>query len=766
MKRIDHFVPGQPGEDEGVLARLRWSIPAGVTRAYVEAYTAPAETVVVPYCQGPTVVREVLAAERRVLALNFDPALLLAAQMILDPLPARELDAAVARLGDSVKQGLPLRRYLAELYASTCPACLRPGIADYFVWDREREAPIAKQLRCPACDWGGQTVVDAEDLERLNQTPAHEMHYHYVLDRVAPRPQGTAFRTRLEQLLGLYTGRNLYALAELTLRIESLFPTGRTNRALKALLLDCLDRCSSLTPLPSKVALRRGLSRPSRFLERNVWNSFEEAITRFQTPAARPLSIVAGTLETFQASGSEGDSFVGMGLVRDLPQHLAPRSIGLILTSPPPLSSAAWSLSYFWGAWLLGAEAVAPLRPLLRQRTPDPTWYARVMSGSFRNLAGLLRDDGRLVLVLIGQRPSVVEALLLAASQARMGVASLIQQGTDYRLELTPTIPQIALEASRVDGSAVPTGDLPVEAQIRRTTAATAVGTIRARGEPVLWPTLHAAILQRLAEAGLLAKVLEASGETPSPLDLIEQQVAAGLDDPALERIPEEGKDRELWWLSDPADAAPPLCDRVEAEAHQILQDTLILKEADFALDIYTRFPGLLTPDAGLVTACLRSFGRDMTPGHWQLRSEDLPDARQAECQSMVKHLLALGRRLAYRVAPCEPFDVAWLEGKEIQAVFAVRWRAALSEVLAFPVPAAGASPFLVIPGGRAELVSYKLSHNPLWQKAVDQAGWKFIKYRHVRQLAAQSEVDLYALQTIIGLDPIVEREQVQLTLF
>jgi hypothetical protein len=74
--------------------------------------------------------------------------------------------------------------------------------------------------------------------------------------------------------------------------------------------------------------------------------------------------------------------------------------------------------------------------------------------------------------------------------------------------------------------------------------------------------------------------------------------------------------------------------------------------------------------------------------------------------------------------------------------------------------------PYFVIPGGRAGLVNYKLAHNPLWQQAMDKGNWRFIKYRHVRQLAAQPDIDEYALRTIIGLDPIVEKDQAQLTLF
>jgi hypothetical protein len=761
MKRIEHFVPGRPAGDDEFLVAWRWPVPAGVTQAYVEAYTEPGEVVLVPYCQGSAAIREIVAAGRRVLAINFDPALILALQASLAPPSARELDAAVARLGDNLKQGVPLRRYLSDLYATTCPACLRPAVADYFIWDREQGVPITKQVRCPACAWDGRTVVGAEDRERLAAIPVRGMHYYYVLDRVAPRAEGDALRARLELLLELYSPRNLYALAELTLRIESLFPSGPLNCALKAVLLDCLDGCSSLVPVSTGGAHRRGLSRPAHFMERNVWRAFEDAVTRLQAFES-PLPGLTYQPEALGRPGGEWTAFVGQGLVRDLPRLVPPRSVRLILTSPPALDSAVWSLTYLWSAWLLGAEAAAPLRPLLRQRTPDPAWYARVMGGSFSTLADLLRDDGRLVLVLTGQRPSVVEALLLAAGSARLGVAGLVQSASDYRLELTATLPEPAPGQPLL----APGGPAPLEMQVRETALQAALDTIRARGEPVPWRSLHAAIQRRLAETGLLARSSEAKGDAASPLALIAEQIQAALDSPPLEPVADGERSQELWWLVAPVHVASPLCDRVEAAAHRLLASVPTLSEVEFTEALFAQFPGPLTPDGALVAACLRSLGQESAPGVWQLRVEDRLEARQAERQVIVDHLLTLGQRLAFQAVPWGSFDVAWFEGGSPCAVFVVRWLAALSEALALSAAAAGAQPYLVIPGGRAALVSYKLAHNPLWRRTVDEAGWRFIKYRHVRQLAAQPDVDEYSLRTIVGLDPIVEREAAQIPLF
>lgn len=755
MKRIEHFVPGVGGEQQGIASHLRWPIPAGVAEAYVMAYTEPGEWVLVPYCQGPVAIREILSAGRKALAVNFDPLLVLLARTELVLPAVRDLNGALAHLGDSSKQGVPLRRYLVDLYATVCPACARPAVADYFIWDKEQGQPIAKVLRCRVCGWDGQTAMEPEDWELLEQVPTQGMHYHYVLDRVSPPQQSGVRRARLEFLLELYSPRNLYALAELALKIESLFPEGPLQQALKTMLLDCLDRCSSLSPLPGSRARRRGLSRPGRFMERNVWVAFEEAAARLQAQAGEPVTGLADTLTAFLRSDGESVGFLGEGLVRDLARALPPRELGLILTSPPLLDSAVWSLSYLWAAWLFGANAAAPLRPLLRQRTPDPTWYSRVMAGSLGALGGLLRDEGRLVLILSGQRRAVAEALVLAASQARLGVTCLVQRGNDYRLELAPAFPQTF---ALLDGA--------LEEQIRGVSVEAAIDTIRARGEPVPRSVLHSALLHRLARRGLLTRASEPGAAEPSPLDLVAEQMAAALEDPVFVRLAAADSREELWWLIEPGDVAPPLCDRVEAVAYQVLQNALALSEADFAARVCAEFPGSLTPDADLVTACLQAYGQEPTPGYWQLRREDLPDVRQAEQQTVVESLLALGRRLGYRVGVRAPFDAAWFEGEQTRALFAVRWQAVVSDTLALGEQAAGARLYLVIPGGRAALVSHKLARNPLWQRAVDEEGWWFIKYRHVRQLVDQAEVDEYTLRTIVGLDPIVERETAQLPLF
>ncbi len=71
----------------------------------------------------------------------------------------------------------------------------------------------------------------------------------------------------------------------------------------------------------------------------------------------------------------------------------------------------------------------------------------------------------------------------------------------------------------------------------------------------------------------------------------------------------------------------------------------------------------------------------------------------------------------------------------------------------------------VVIPGGRAGLVQYKLGRNPRLRAAVEQGGWLFLKFRHVRRLLAEQILDRNAILTTLGLDPISEKSSDQLRL-
>ena len=89
--------------------------------------------------------------------------------------------------------------------------------------------------------------------------------------------------------------------------------------------------------------------------------------------------------------------------------------------------------------------------------------------------------------------------------------------------------------------------------------------------------------------------------------------------------------------------------------------------------------------------------------------------------------------------------------------------------VLASDLPPAGAAlccRVLVLPGSRAHLLAEKLHRDPRLAEAVHATpGWSFLKYRHLRELAARPDVTLARLPALLAEDPLTG-EATQMALF
>ncbi len=801
MGQINYFVPGKTVETERFLTHYVQSMPVGVATAYLEAYTSPGQIVLDPFCQSPTLVTEVATTGRKVIAANFNPvlALLMRGQQSL-PEP-RELDAATTRLGDSMKLGVPLREHLDGLYATSCPQCHRTTIADHFLWDRETGEPVEKGYRCQACGSEGQTPVEPGERETLNRIERQGFHYHYVLDRLAP--PGDEGRKAGQKLLDLYTPRNLYALTNLLIKIETLFADSPLQETLKLLLLACLDSCSSLYASPQAWLRPRRLHPPPRFVERNVWRAFEEARVQLsQLPSSPAVHLATGVsqitspdlLSLSETDGRPSNALIAPLTVRRLSQVLPEESISLIITAPPRLDPVFWSLSYLWSGWLFGREEAAALRPLLKRKKTDWDWYQRAMSSTLRALRRALQARGRLVLVFATEGPAFVEALFMAASLAGFEPEGIscqpgeVPAGTmgDYRLSFAKgEEPMAALP---------PEDEANLAIELQREASVAMQDALRQRGEPLTYEWLHLAAYRHLSAKSYLCRAMAVS-----PLDFVSRQVETvleGVESGAIVRWEEAEEESwpQLWWLREPGEASPPLSDRVEEAVWKVLCEKPTLSAEALAAAIYPRFPGLLTPKAELIEACLKSYAQEIAPDHWQLRPEDQPENREGQRRQGVVNLVKLGQRLGYGVGlnrawhkrpweggtlmdllrnedpgvePFSPFDVLWHEDKEAQHAFVLLNMAALGLIPWHKDDMGeGINRYLVLPGERGDLASFKLDRSPWLRQAMVTGHWQFIKYRHLSQLVSATEVDRHDLKKIVGLRPIIEQDEAQIPLF
>ncbi len=217
------------------------------------------------------------------------------------------------------------------------------------------------------------------------------------------------------------------------------------------------------------------------------------------------------------------------------------------------------------------------------------------------------------------------------------------------------------------------------------------------------------------------------------------------------------------WWLRDSASAASPLADRLELELFAFLQANPNCAVADLDSALCRLFPGLETPAGHLIQACLDSYGeQDPETGRWHLRPQDELETRQADREEVCQILGVLGSCLDFTTGEEDPVRWNALSGDPTY-VFYVLTDAVIGEaLLTSPLP--GNRSFIVLPGGRANLVLYKLKQDPRLQKIVD-SGWRFLKFRHLRRLAENPMLNRETLDDQFALDPLTFSEP-QIPLF
>lgn len=785
MERINHFIPGGETHLPVPLSRYLRPLPANVLAAYIASTTEAGEIVLDPFCQSGVVVREALKAGRIAIAANFNPLPVLAVRGTLDPPDPRELDAATARLGQAPKMGVPLRDHLEQLYRTSCAHCGEEVTAEYFVWDREEGAPIEKHYHCPRCAASHTDAVEGADLDRLAGIEEKGFHYWYLVDRIAP-PEDE-HHALAQRLLALYTPRNLYALANLLIKIETLFADSPLQGALRLLLLRCLDACSSLNASPWDPSPPPRLRPPPRFVELNVWQAFERSyqeMRRWTRPAKLRL---ARTLPSLDDASTAPEAVVIRETARGLASALPEGAVKLILAAPPSPDHVFWTLSYLWSGWLFGRKGAALLKPLLRRRAARWPWYLTALRSTLRSLGQVLDPQGRLVLFLQSQVPAASEALILAAEGAGFELESLVYQPVSAAPKglFRSVGGESRLTFVRAKEPPPPAPDPEaLAAALQEEALRAAVEVLEARSEPLIFDWLHQAIYQHLSEAGLLRQATAMKEEDVSPLDFVRKHVDAALQR-GLEEGPLVGLDEvsaaegeplhRLWWLREPRYAVEPLGDRVERAVYELLESGLPRGPSA----VYPRFPGLLTPEADLVEACLASYGQEILPGQWRLRPEDRRAWRERERAEMIAHLIELGERLGYGIwlregergefdpGPLGEVDVIWHEGGKAAHAFVVQWTAVLSPLLLIKGICLGeARGTFVLPEARADLVRFKLRRSSLLQRALAEGNWGFIKYRHLRRLAQVPELDRHDLKKIVGLEPIIEKPEAQIPLF
>ncbi len=480
----------------------------------------------------------------------------------------------------------------------------------------------------------------------------------------------------VDELLDLYTPRNLYALHAIGSKIDTELRDGAVAAVMKLALASCLLPASRLNGYPGRVAslrisaghVRQPASRHQR--EVNVWRAFEEAYGEVRASVA-----ALGDRHEARFAADFGE-LGGMSAANVLwlrarasvvGQYLPADGVDLVLSAPaaaPTIEELGFE--YLATSWLLGREAAETLRlePIFGGGGHPEGAEATALRHGMASAAGALKPGGWCIVLLEQGDPERMLAVALAGAAAGLDLVHVIHR------ESTRSGDCIALHLRRRSAEdrlrhAVTPGPLRLGAEAGHLTYPELAGAIersvtallRDRGEPAGLSRVVAAVVAELGSTGLLRRIVSGRGEDPaSPSDRADAagpQMIAGLireelwrdDHPALVRIGDVA--RPLWWLRRPELAERPLADRVEWATWSILSTAGRIDEAGFFDRVYRLFPGLQAPDEELVRACLEAY---RSPGErGSLGTEDDLTRRTQDHTRVIATLVDYGHRLGLR---------------------------------------------------------------------------------------------------------------------
>ncbi len=492
----------------------------------------------------------------------------------------------------------------------------------------------------------------------------------------------------IDELLGLYSPRNLYALQVIANKIDAEFHDQPMAAVLRLALAACLLPASKLNGYPGRVAslrianghVRQPASRHQR--EVNVWRLFESAVADVRTA----LASAAGDRKPARFASDFADlggvRAANVFWVRCRPavvgQYLPTESVDLVLGSTgasPSLDEL--SFEYLATAWLMGREAAETLRLEPLFGTPigqnDGT-EATALRHAMASAAGALKPDGWFNVVLDGEDVDRMLSVAVAAALAGLELVDVIpresrRSGDGASLHFRKPSAEDRLRAAVQPGPLRlgSAGERLTYPELAEAMDRAATDLLRDRGEPAGLARIAAAVLLELQRRGLLRRValLRANGEPRTEADIEQQQTDERLDrggsallakllreelwrddHPALLRLGEA--ERPQWWLRQPELANSPLADRVEWATFSILSTAGGLDEDAFLDRIYALFPGLAAPDEELVRACLAAYASVGERG--QLRTEDDLARRLDDHARIIGLLSDYGHRVGLRV--------------------------------------------------------------------------------------------------------------------
>lgn len=725
------YIPGTQPANPGLLSRFLPILEEGTVSAWLTNRVPPGGWLLDPFGFSPRLVLEAARAGYRVLVAANNPITRFLVEMAASAPTEAELKAALADLAAARKGDERLETHLQSLYLTTCEKCGKTIQAEAFLWRKGEDAPCARVYTCPHCEDKGERLVTPADVERVHEvTRSAGLHRARVLERVAP--VGDPDREYAEEALQAYLPRALYALATLINSLDRLPAPPERMRLILALVLAACDAGNSLwsdeRPRPKQLTVS------SQFREHNLWSALELAIGQWaETGSKVPCEAWPRKLP------ESGGICLFEGRLKDLSEQVRKEiPIEAVVAAVPRPNQAFWTLSALWAGWLWGREAAEPFKVGLRRRRYDWAWNATALSAAFRHLADLLPAGKPMLALMSEPEPFFVTSALTAAETSGFDLSGIALRTEHDPLQTTWTH----------SDSVRPSFTRDLE-PVRRAMDL----YLSERGGPAPYLHLHTAALAALTGMHALKGADEDLDDVLRQTNLLVESALTG-DARFSHFSAGESVDTGLWGLREADGAVESLTDRVEMATVNFLVKNSPCLYLEIENELYAQFRGLNTPSKAMLYNVLYSYA-DRDRGLWTLRSEDHPAARREELKQLAGLIEIVGARLGCGTRR-DDSAFLWERSGVVEYALYLSASALVSRVLAVNTHPAEKC-VLVLPGGRAALVAYKLKRNPAL--AEHMRGWRMLKFRLLRALAEIPVLTPQTFEEQLAGDPVKQAE-------
>jgi 16S rRNA G966 N2-methylase RsmD len=805
FEHINRQIPPEPHTAMYVWHKY-WSRKTwNVVGEHIQNYTKPQQIVFDPFAGSGVVAIEAARNQRRAIVCDLNPTASLITELTLRPVKTLKLLEAFERVRAKSQQRV------AELYTVHCLNCDKPLVADCCVREGDQLVEV-RYKSCPHCENRCETGCKPKkkDLDALAELEAKRIKEWYPRNRLF-YPDGEPFKEKqkYDSLDGLFTKRNLRAAAMIYEAIEQ-----ESSPQLKKFLLGaftsmihlCTRMCPALSPGEgnhqtafSSTWTQHSYWSAARYLESNVWEKFESAVTgnqgiiKAKNESNELLGNVKITDDWKKVLDGEADIAVVTNDCVELMKKMPDECVDYIFTDPPYDASIQYGeLSFLWNAWLkkdyLYADRIAVHEIVRneRQKKPFDLYYA-LLNSSVEGMHRVLRPERFLTLTF--HNPT----FMVRNATVRAGVFA----GFDYDHIHHQPLGQVSAKAMMQPfGSAQ--GDFYLrfaktgrparqmeeisEERFRRIVIETCREVIAMRAEPTPYTILINQVDPVLAKRGLF-------GTLHTGLDVktvLEESVGKEFE---LVEAKLGGATGKLWWFADKTFAARleavPLTERVEETVFRCLHQKGRVTFTEVWDTVAREFPNSLTSDSTSITEALEIFGRKASGGVWILKEEvrlslsrhseliavlaKIGEARghsiwigqreQRDTASGVVERVRLGDLVTKKPTSLKGvkelgtvlnMDLLWLDGNEVVRAFEVECTTTMTSGLQRGSNLPGSVPkTMVIPEERENDFERKMK-SPLFSEHFHKDNWTLVYFNALREAFTKTKART-ALESLFG---------------